>query len=1286
MESSSITSVLPLTLVAILAGGALYPHVAEFAGGTSPSAPTSDSRAPSRSGGPSVAIPAPRPSGTRHSQSVLPLAGFGSQDDDVTTAVDLLAEYYGLDITSDRLRDIVEDAATGLDGSQGTAEASPDRKALPSAIDVLEIFLGLDLHDHGLNPSLADAKNAIARLAGRAPALEAKSFRSDRKTVRAFVKGYFDDEALHDDANAVTQLKGKSDRDIDQRRLRAKDFALVDRTRLAEKIISSWALNDIVTFLIATVPDPLDSQEAWLFDPNVAAVRQGVEDSGFLFDRAFFPDTQPEPKAGSGDPNRHSRHQHWPGVVLFRAKPGKGGARAAAAESDLLVTFLVYETPTAGIHVEAFQRAADVALGWPETNSSLRVLGPSFSGSSPSLSLAIKNVLAAHQGLRTVRVVSGAATNLTNKAVIEQKDPRVRFKATVLPNDFMDAAIRSFLEAKGAGPIATLVESGTSFGATMTQVQRPRGADDPTVFLFPYGISKLRSDSARQFSVAGAPSLALTSRPLALEDLPVGSEQFPIVTPSSTSPIVELSLTALLESIRRERFGAIGIAATDERDVLFLANKIRFYVPNTLLYANWDSLLFSHPDALASTTGLIEASPYPMHPSAHHWPLADGRWLACDNRHVQFSSMTTEGVYNAAIALLDYEPDENPAKDENLARRFEGSRDAPPFPSDYVVGSGRSSPLAWISVASRGAAWPVQAYSMDSLQSRLDTEAKSTGFDYVFHPSIDESASRKLNTAAPDSRVFPSAIAREIAVALVVGTIAVILWGGWRWDAYSFATLRALTLAAFGLLLVSGTTGFVWLRATVMSGLDTMLGVLVGLGSWCLLGFVGVCSFYMWKSWPRRNGDAGSSRPWVVVGFLLIGCLASLLRGLWNAGPSAMFTQRALDISSGVSPLVTVVIIGSLPCLMAVCEFLRLKTVGDERERWLDTGRLWKDSGRRLLISLTGGEAAGGLGTSGDDIFLIRTSLFGLRKPAFWIVGLMTALMWATLFAGPPLVISVEGKAFGLAVAAFLLLAQGTLTVAAIQHFCLWRACERLLHRMTWEPLRSAYHRLGLDNRMATQDFVSLPVSLLDLQPMVDLAKDPSLAVALYGSIDEAWSRDVMKDKYWLDSDTWKELSEFVGKRPRDGSEYSIFPAGVVGTVAPDDARVRLAAMASLLLIRDILARLAQTRVLAGGCLFLLIALYVSFTFQASHSLLTVIWFDGLVIVALMIGVFVRMEQNEILSLTRNTKPGTLDWNVETVTKLFAYGVAPLIALLGAQFPQIAATLFRWFEPIQRLQ
>src|SRR5262249_44632261 len=104
-----------------------------------------------------------------------------------------------------------------------------------------------------------------------------------------------------------------------------------------------------VDFLIATVPDPVDSRVGWEFDGQLSAIQRAIENDGYVPDRHWLPW-----RCGHGDEAKEAadNHRQQPGLLLFRAR------------DRVLVLFLVGETPTTGIHKAAFLQALQFVDDW----------------------------------------------------------------------------------------------------------------------------------------------------------------------------------------------------------------------------------------------------------------------------------------------------------------------------------------------------------------------------------------------------------------------------------------------------------------------------------------------------------------------------------------------------------------------------------------------------------------------------------------------------------------------------------------------------------------------------------------------------------------------------------------------------------------------------------------------------------------------------------------------------------------------------------------------------------
>ena len=100
-------------------------------------------------------------------------------------------------------------------------------------------------------------------------------------------------------------------------------------------------------FLVATVPDPIESAADEKFDQAIQAIRMAAESGGYLLDHFYSPWADREQ-----DKYRYRQH---PGLLLFRK-----ASVDRAGPGEILSVLLVGETPTWGIHKYALQNALDL--------------------------------------------------------------------------------------------------------------------------------------------------------------------------------------------------------------------------------------------------------------------------------------------------------------------------------------------------------------------------------------------------------------------------------------------------------------------------------------------------------------------------------------------------------------------------------------------------------------------------------------------------------------------------------------------------------------------------------------------------------------------------------------------------------------------------------------------------------------------------------------------------------------------------------------------------------------
>lgn len=433
--------------------------------------------------------------------------------------------------------------------------------------------------------------------------------------------------------------------------------------------------------LVATLPDPVDSHFRREFDLLLAAMRRALEER-YLQDRHCLP-WEPE----AGDSEGQAFHRSLPGVLLFRRDPDPASDSGPGARGEILAVYLVGEVPAWGVQTEALKVALDQAafgLGWQEPQGrpadvdvpeELKVLGPTFSGSTRSLAVTL-DAWRERRGAPTVpqpsfRVVSGTATSPGNRGVLEQVlgEDGVKFRTTVtdhgalqdlLWNQFVPErlGLRTSLD-EGAGEdeksdnraVALLVES-SLYGLEFKQ----KGFH---VIPFPMHVSQLRAEYAKNRSDPATGRQGGTGQELWRQlptldlDLTGGDDTLdavPVFDRNLTSRTQDLVLSNILTTIAQNRIAVVAIVASDTVDKLFLAEVLRNYAPDVRLVTFEGDLLLAHPKYTSATQGMLVVSSNPLTDPDPLSPRDGGVEL-------QFASDIAQGLFEATREIaLDRDP------------------------------------------------------------------------------------------------------------------------------------------------------------------------------------------------------------------------------------------------------------------------------------------------------------------------------------------------------------------------------------------------------------------------------------------------------------------------------------------------------------------------------------------------------------------------------------------------------------------------------------------------------
>jgi hypothetical protein len=255
-----------------------------------------------------------------------------------------------------------------------------------------------------------------------------------------------------------------------------------------------------VRCLIATIPHPTKSGFGYWYDLSLDAIERAVEQAGYVPDRAWIPPAWRKPAttdAKSPAVGKQTTGERA-GMLLFRA----------VDEQKLCIVWLVAETPTSGIEKGAFKEAASLCERFRQgPQVDLRILGPFFSGSQPSLVAVLGEILDDAAVPLSITIRTGGATAIRPEnfdhitigfpwrlsvmegaemllgagggqtpklaAVVHRIMARpIDYQTTVIPEKVLHQQLLRYLDnpsypGKGDRPIkvAVLLESDTGFGA-----------------------------------------------------------------------------------------------------------------------------------------------------------------------------------------------------------------------------------------------------------------------------------------------------------------------------------------------------------------------------------------------------------------------------------------------------------------------------------------------------------------------------------------------------------------------------------------------------------------------------------------------------------------------------------------------------------------------------------------------------------------------------------------------------------------------------------------------------
>jgi hypothetical protein len=522
-------------------------------------------------------------------------------------------------------------------------------------------------------------------------------------------------------------------------------------------------------FIIATLPDPLHTHFSLSFDRLVEAIQQAAQDEGYDYDSSWLPwDTEESSfnnlKDQDDAEDRKEKREDQPGILLFRRNSHSAMVAGNNPYQTALVVFIVGEESTRGIHRSQFENA----VAWinalqqsSDKRTSVAILGPTFSGSFPSLAglLTTTEGLSSLNGGAGFSVYSGSASSRTDAEDFAQTKGLL-FRSFVQDDTTALDRVCAYFGGQDLDNLAILSEDETAYGHIVAQenfntLYSTETCPGATKIYYPRDISTLRAAYQTQsmFSSGSGQlnqdNVQRKSLPTDLVD-PTGQQHDTVRTyAGNQTPLSqEAQLLGIVDVLRTHRTKYVLVRSSNTLDPLFLANFLRRDYPEARIVVLNSDLLFQRGQDAMALSGVMTLSTYPLFSWSREWTALPPYDV---HSHRVFPENFTEGTYIASRLLAqslaranNRKPDLNcefvhkdslhpdvfvpPLRCQVTSPSYAPLPDyAPPFWTEDKACEPPSAgwncrPATWLSVITKNGTWPLAALN----EHTLDPKARGT--------------------------------------------------------------------------------------------------------------------------------------------------------------------------------------------------------------------------------------------------------------------------------------------------------------------------------------------------------------------------------------------------------------------------------------------------------------------------------------------------------------------------------------------------------------------------------
>jgi len=996
-----------------------------------------------------------------------------------------------------------------------------------------------------------------------------------------------------------------------------------------------------IRYIIATVPHPTRTRLSLIFDRYVESILAGVNNAGYTFHSYWLPWTNAEsPELKSlQDQKAHEEdvksRERAPGILLFRA-PWQDAKQAPRA----LAVLLVGETPTSGIDETAFHHAVDIV--GPQRK--VAVIGPSFSGSFWSLKQLLR------QYPNRFSVVTGAATVEHERTDFQKwiASTGGDFTATLRDDGASAESLFEHVCSEWGSNVslAVIAESGTTYGVRRrTEVNKKTACKNVTWLTFPREISRLRNAYGEHPELAPAngtppPNPSSPQLPLDLRDPTPGSDGVPLMARAQTPLSQEGVLQRLVRALRINHARFALLRATDPFDAVFLARYLRTNCPDVHLLMETADVLFARAARESPLDGTLTITTYP--------PFGLRSRPGTEQATPLFASHAAHGVYNATVTAILKSSDavldaRNPPHCVGFEQLFctDGAQSRTPRDAGGAV---PAAPPLWITTLTPNGYLPLAIVGLPK-DARL---------------------------CSPISPNPPYLILGAVLIC-VFATLLLRVWSPSAVGHYALLQWTALSVAAASVVVLLGP--FV-LNIRFAPGLKSIL-----FGSATVVAGSAAVSVARQFKLEKTARNFYAYIPGGVL-FAFAAAYLSIFR-YQDHLENVFFAYRSLRPLNGASPALPILLLLVAAFWWAIGHLQR-------HTRFLR----WRQHHLSPVLARLGidthavGNLLGGI-VPQDIIPRLHRNLDGSVAPSVGREQILTAVAVGALFLPVALGMSAFEPAPYNVLFAALFTFVATAGAMSVWRFCrLWGRMQKVLRQLDSHHASEIFSAIGSEHSwsallahadgqcgrryaelarkiQASEGFAQRSPAFQHAIRSISRATPPQLrriAPEALKSLQDEISEEVQRRGY---SYVWSRREAAIKERlvtfridRRQELEFST---------------LELLALPAYEFILFLTRQMKNLLLLGAGIFFLAGSAVLSYPFLES-GLIDKILLAGFLIAGIFITrVLAQADKDPILSAINGSEPGKL--GVQFFRNIFVFGVAPLLTIVAAYFPQVGRFL-----------